>query len=247
LQQQSWTRLFSLAEQGTNFSFFCDQLLGYAGPTVICVLDDAGRRFGVVMIEPWILSATFSGSGAGCFLFALGSGKSGDDEGDGGGDEDISVIGEYNVFRPRVRGAVPHYQYLNTKDYRSDLVAGLGAGGDTDFFRFLIKPDFTGVWRQSGLTFEMSHPAATTSSGSGSSAASPLTTGASFHAVHVEVWGAGGEAALEARMERKEQERLFIEGRRKVDKAQLMDGFSQQFLLGNTFKHKEEQQERGGR
>jgi hypothetical protein len=35
------------------------------------------------MIEPWILSATFSGSGAGCFLFALGSGKSGDDEGDG--------------------------------------------------------------------------------------------------------------------------------------------------------------------
>ena len=65
--------------------------------------------------------------------------------------------------------------------------------------------------------------------------------------MHVEVWGAGGTAALEARRERKEQERQFIEGRRKIDKAQLMDGFSQEFLLGKTFKHKAEQQERGDR
>eukprot|EP00946_MAST-07B_sp_MAST-7B-sp1_P002212 g2212.t1 len=160
LQKPSWTRLFSLAEQGTNFSFFCDQLLGYAGPTIICVLDDLGRRFGVVMIEQWRLSETFYGSGAGCFLWAWES--------------------EYTVLRPRVRGAVPHYQYLNTKEFRSDLVAGLGAGGDTDFFRFLIKPDFTGIWRESGLTFEMSpQPKPDSMSGAANNVAS-------FNAVHVE-------------------------------------------------------------
>ena len=109
LQQPSWTRLFSLAEQGTNFDFFCDQLIGYAGPTVICVLDDVGRRFGLVAIEPWALSPTFSGSGAGCFLFVLGDGS-------GGGNGN-----EYNALRPRARGAVPHYQYLNTKDFRSEV------------------------------------------------------------------------------------------------------------------------------
>ena len=226
LQESSWTRLFSLAEQGTNFSGFCDQLLGYDGPTIICVLDDAGRKFGVVMIEPWKLCDKFYGSGAGCFLFTLGSGPDGADA--------------YSVLRPRARGAVPHYQYMNTKDHRSDLLAGLGSGGETDFFRFLIKPDFSGEWRDTGLTFEMPLDTGVTD------ASSARSSGASFKAVNVEVWGAGGKAALDARMARKEEERQFIAERRKVDKAQLMDGFTQQFLLGNTFKHKEETQSRDG-
>ena len=47
-------------------------------------------------------------------------------------------------------------------------------------------------------------------------------------------------------LERKEEERRFIEQRRKIDKAQLVDGFAKEFLLANTFKHEREQSERGG-
>ena len=129
------------------------------------------------------------------------------------------------------RGCQNHFNYMNTKEYRLHLPHGLGMGGDLDYFRFLIQPTFKNcISRASGLTFELGQ----------------IASSETFDIETIEIYGCGGDQAAMVRQERKEEEKRFIEGRRKVDKAQLMDGFTQEYLLGNTFKHKSEQQGREG-
>ena len=100
-----------------------------------------------------------------------------------------------------------------------------------DFFRFLLTPTFKNcISRPTGLTYELGQ----------------IASNETFDVGTVEIWGCGGKNAAAKREEKKEEERLFQESRRKVDKKQLLDGFTTEFLLSNTFKHRKEQNDRGG-
>ena len=205
-----WDKLYSDVEQGTNFNNFVDALIGYDGPTAIVVRDTKGFTFGVLTRSAWKFSANFFGDGVDTILFQLAP--------------------KFQILRPQKRrGAGKNFQWLNTEGYRKDLPAGIGMGGETDYFRFLLNSDLKScVARSSGLTFD-----------SGSIASSET-----FDVGTIEIWGFGGEHARNTRQEKKEDERRFQESRRKVDKQQLMDGFTAEYLLGDTFKHRTEQ--RGG-
>ena len=127
------------------------------------------------------------------------------------------------------RGASTHYQWLNSKNHRKDLPKGIGMGGERDYFRLFITPTFKNcVSRPTGLTYDMGQ----------------IASQETFDVGTIEVWGCGGAQAAAARLEKKEEERLFQESRRKVDKRQLVDGFATEFLLSETFKHRAEQNDR---
>jgi len=205
-----WDKLYSDVEQGTNFNNFVDALIGYDGPTAIVVRDTKGFTFGVLTRSAWKFSANFFGDGVDTILFQLAP--------------------KFQILRPQKRrGAGKNFQWLNTEGYRKDLPVGIGMGGETDYFRFLLTSDLKScVARSTGLTFD-----------SGSIASSET-----FDVGTIEIWGFGGKHARDTRQEKKEEERRFQESRRKVDKQQLMDGFTAEYLLGDTFKHRTEQ--RGG-
>jgi hypothetical protein len=98
-----------------------------------------------------------------------------------------------------------------------------------DYFRFFISPTLKGcICRRSGLTFEIGQ----------------VASDEVFDVETIEIFGCGGEHASQRRKERKDEERQFQESRRTVDKKQFLDGFTTEFLLGDTFKHRQEQQER---
>ena len=137
---------------------------------------------------------------------------------------------DFQILTPQKRrGANTHYQWLNSKNHRKDLPHGIGMGGSLDYFRFFITPTFKNcVSRPTGLTYDMGQ----------------IASQETFDVGTIEVWGCGGAQAAAARLEKKEEERLFQESRRKVDKRQLVDGFATEFLLSETFKHRAEQNDR---
>ena len=127
------------------------------------------------------------------------------------------------------RGASTNYNWMNSKAHRKDLPCGLGMGGESDYFRFFISSTFkSNTSRPSGLTFDPGQ----------------IASKESFEIGTIEIWGCGGTGASDKRLEKKEEERIFQESRRKIDKKQLMDGFTAEFLLADTFKHRSEQNER---
>ena len=67
-----------------------------------------------------------------------------------------------------------------------------------------------------------------------------------FEPIQIEICGCGGKEAEKAQQQCRSDRAKFIAQRRKVDKSQFLDGFSQEYLLGGTFKHKEEVSNRGG-
>jgi hypothetical protein len=212
--QSSWTQLYSDQLNGTNFGNFCDALIGYEGPTIILIRDTNGFVFGMLSRDEWKYSSNFFGpsGGVGCCLFQLEP--------------------TFQLLNPQKRrGANTNYQWMNCKRHRKDLPHGIGMGGESDFFRFLLTPTFKNcISRPTGLTYELGQ----------------IASNETFDVGTVEIWGCGGKNAAAKREEKKEEERLFQESRRKVDKKQLLDGFTTEFLLSNTFKHRKEQNDRGG-
>jgi hypothetical protein len=155
----------------------------------------------------------------------------------GGEDSFIFTFYPYaSVLRVR-HGGSKNYQYLCDKDRHPRMLHGLGFGGDLDYTRLFLSSDLSAAGctrRASGLTYEM---------GAIGAAGGEVET---FTPNVIEVFGLGGIAADEMQARRKADRERFIRDRRKVDKAQLMDGFTQKYLLENTFKHKGEVSERGG-
>ena len=138
-----------------------------------------------------------------------------------------------SILRPR-QGGERKFQYLCDKDLAPNSTHGLGFGGDIHFTRFFLssslsKPGCTA--RESGLTFQM-----------GSIGGEDEL----FEPIQIEIWGCGGKEAEKAQQQCRSDRAKFIAQRRKVDKSQFLDGFSQEYLLGGTFKHKEEVSNRGG-
>ena len=207
--QTGWTRLYSSANSGNNFENFCDAIISYEGTTVIAVLDTSGAIFGCVATDPWMFKEEFYGSSS-CYLF--------------------SVAPIFRVNRPMAR-TNGNFMWLNSAKHRPNLPAGLGMGGEADYFRLLLAPNFRSCTnRSSGLTFNEGR----------------VASSETFDCAMVEVWGCGGDEALRGVYERRNAEQRFRDQRRKVDKKQLMDGFTQEHLLGNTFKHRQQQRTRGG-
>lgn len=61
----------------------------------------------------------------------------------------------------------------------------------------------------------------------------------------IELYGFGGEKALEKQRESRQETADIVQSRRKVDKKQLLQSdFDKEYLLGGVFKASNERQER---
>jgi len=62
--------------------------------------------------------------------------------------------------------------------------------------------------------------------------------------VDIEAFGCGGDEALENQRRAKELARKEVDKARKIDKGALLDDFTKEYMLENTFKHKKEEENR---
>uniref|UniRef100_A0A7S3NZZ3 TLDc domain-containing protein n=1 Tax=Euplotes crassus TaxID=5936 RepID=A0A7S3NZZ3_EUPCR len=63
----------------------------------------------------------------------------------------------------------------------------------------------------------------------------------------IEAYGLGGPEALAAQIEHREMLKKLRDKKKQVDKKQFLDSdFDKEFLLGGTFSHKQEIEDRGG-
>lgn len=120
-----------------------------------------------------------------------------------------------------------NYQWLNAKAY--GLPHGLGLGGTLEGFRLFIPESLEGcIARNACTTFE----------------SGLLVPGENFELDALEVWSVGGveriDRGMHAQKQHRDVARENIDKARKVDKAAFFNNaFDQEFLLSNTFAHKQ--------
>lgn len=132
-----------------------------------------------------------------------------------------------------------HFQFLATSGF--NLPHGLGFGGSVEGFRLFI-PDtleqctaraICTTYEPGKLVFSDDFD----------------VNNVQFEIEHLEVWGSGGTSlianALKAQANHRHVLAHTIEKARKIDKAQFFNnGFDREFLLGNTFSHHKDMQDR---
>jgi hypothetical protein len=141
-----------------------------------------------------------------------------------------------------------NFQWLNTKSY--GLPHGLGVGGTLEGFRLFITDSFEQCMAaESCLTFETGKLIST-----GATASVEQIPGmpgrVRFEIDTLEVWACGGEEVISKGMDYMKKDREIreenIQKARKVDKAQFFNNsFDREFLLSNTFAHKQQQRDDG--
>ena len=144
----------------------------------------------------------------------------------------FTIHPKFRIFRtkPNSNGS---YQWLNEKSF--GLPHGLGIGGTVEGFRLFITDGLEkNTARDMCPTFEEGKL---------------IPTGEEFEIDALEVWGCGGATRVDAALKAREHTRQVmaenIQKARKVDKAAFFDSsFDREFLLGNTFSHDKEKQER---
>mmetsp|Transcript_8466 Transcript_8466/g.12630 ORF Transcript_8466/g.12630 Transcript_8466/m.12630 type:complete len:447 (-) Transcript_8466:195-1535(-) len=135
---------------------------------------------------------------------------------------------DMKIFRSKA-DSNQHYQWLNMKSY--GMPHGLGMGGSLEKFRLFIPDTLEEcVAHSSCLTYEPGAFIDSSSSGS-------------FDIDVMEVWGCGGEAAVQEALTAQAKDRGerddMIRKARQVDKAAFANNsFDQEFLLPKNYSHK---------
>jgi hypothetical protein len=132
-----------------------------------------------------------------------------------------------------------HFQFLATSGFK--LPHGLGFGGNLEGFRLFIPDSLEQCTARAICT--------TYEPGKLVFSDDIDVNNVEFEIEHLEVWGSGGAAlintALRAQVDHRQVLAHNIDKARKVDKAQFFNnGFDREFLLGNTFSHQKDMQER---
>jgi hypothetical protein len=160
-------------------------------------------------------------------------------------------------------GGPTNFQYLHSAAGFSSMRAGLGMGGSLEQPRFFLDAELEDCCaRSSCLAFEQGLllPPATSPGGGGPGGGSAYSSGGGaqsssrggggsagaapghFDPIEIEVWGCGGEEALDklaqARLDKAEQVRRA----RKVDRSQFVDHLQQ--FGSTTFAHRDQQEKR---
>ena len=255
--QGTAVKLYATNIDGRSFERVAEQILGYDGPTLILIKTERNEVLGMYANSQWKDSNRGTGSRSN-FLFSLeprlhicrarpgrpapapapaaapaaaagprGRGGAGGAGGAGGG-------GAYE----------PPLQWFNLRGY--GLPHGLGAGGGgpissgskgSDFRLFVSDSLEGGVACSSCTTFE---PGALLGTGS---------MGFQFKLAELEIWGVGGDEAWTKGLAGREMARgvrfEHIQRARKVDKAAFLESsFDREMLLGQTFAHQQQVQDR---
>jgi len=134
-----------------------------------------------------------------------------------------------SVFRSSSRSG--NYVYLNARNKFEPQ--GLGFGGQPKFFRLWIDASFEECYAlESDATY----------AGGPLLPAEGLQT--PFSIAYLEVWGCGGDEALEAQNQQRDRDQNQRDKARKVDTAKLLENdFDREMFLGNTFKGSAESRE----
>ena len=103
------------------------------------------------------------------------------------------------------------------------------------YTRLFISSDFKRncTCRSTGLSFDH-----------GSLREDNESDGQYFTPSTIEIFGYGGEEAEANQAKMRQIRAININNRRQVDKSKFLDGFTQEYLLTNTFKHKREAEDR---
>jgi hypothetical protein len=145
----------------------------------------------------------------------------------------FSISPDLKVMRTINNKGGTNYAYLNTvKIEKSQYPYGMGFGGSTVEFRMWIDGDNiteSSYLLPSDNTYEVGYLL-------------PIgNSGGQLNINKIEIYGLGGQDALEAQMEHREMLQKLKEKKGKVDKKALMEGdFNKEMLFGNTFSHRAE-------
>ena len=240
--QGDWNRLYASSIDGLHFQQLAHALVGYDGPTVLLLQDEAGAVFGAFCSEVWRSARDgFRGGSGDNFLFR--------------------VMPSFEVYRSKVNSD-GSYMYLNRDGFslphgigfglassvgksrssrsssssnRSSSSSTSGIAGPESFRLFLPDGRFEEcTCRTSCSTYESGDLAYKHPGGGGDE-----QRGGTFRLVAVEAYGVGGEATVSAALKAQRLARDVAESQRKhnatVDKRKFLGDFDKEHLLGKTF------------
>ena len=200
--------LFLSDQDGFSFTKLVQAITGYMGSMILVLKLDGDRLIGAHIGEDIRDNANFSGS-MDTFLYSLVSG--------------------FKTFKPEYGNMQGQYIYLNSKISKSaKFPKGLGFGGDKSSARLWLDfdldrgsyvSDSCGTFETGKLVETAGHEVAIT-------------------IVNIEIWGCGGEKALQAQQKIKKSDEIRATNARKVDRTELANNaFNREHLLGGTFKN----------
>ncbi|GBG24970.1 TLD domain-containing protein 1 [Hondaea fermentalgiana] len=214
----SWDLLFSSNQHGMSFDMLFNSILGYAGPTLIAIMDAEGNVFGGLVSETWSEAAQFYGNTSSTL---------------------VSLRPKFQTLSARTDGSSPgtnHFQFLRCRGKSGIL--GLGFGGDENSPRLWLDRNFEGCRAADfDLTYEQGDLRPRNADGT-----------STFKPFIIEAWGFGGSEAASAQATEVAAVDKMRMDRRKVDRKKFAENsFDREFLLGKTYGHQQQIENRGGR
>jgi len=148
----------------------------------------------------------------------------------------FSIKPSFSLRRCRTDGTsagTDHFQYLKIRGRQGHQ--GIGFGGDEYTLRLFLDRNFEEC---RAAKFDLTYD---------EGPIRPADQPAIFKPNIIECWGLGGEEAAQAQvLEHADIERMQL-NRRKVDKKKFVENeFDRQFLLGGTYAHQQQVDDRGG-
>ena len=200
--------LFLSDRDGFSFIKLAQAIGGYHGSMILVIKIDEGGIIGAHIGEDLRDNATTSGS-MDTFLFSL--------------------VGGFKTFKPEYGNMQGKYMYLNSKISKSSkFPKGLGFGGSKEDARLWLDnnldqdsyvSDSCGTYESGQLIQSQGH-------------AVPITI------ITIEIWGCGGDRALETQQKLKKSDEVRVTNARKIDKTQFANNtFNRENLLSNTFQN----------
>ncbi len=217
--QGPWDMLFSSNQNGMSFDSLAHTLIGYAGPTLLVVLDSEGNVFGGLSSEPWRESGQFFGR-SDSIMFSLQP--------------------HFAAIRARSENFssdAENYQYLKVRGRQGLL--GLGYGGDMKRGpRFFLDHNFENCHASD---FCLTYDQGALRTGSNDK----LSINSEFTPIIIECWGFGGEDAKNAQAKERNDLNRIQTDMRTVDRRKFCNNeFDREFLLGKNFQASNSKQER---
>lgn len=228
-----WHRLYCTNSEGFNLSALERGITGYHGPTLILLqaFDSSTKTnkvFGAFASQPWKKqdSHEFYGDEQ-CFLFQL--------------------LPSFKVFRAKSELEYAHvarnFQYFyfreqtKTPSSQSKFAHGIGLGGSQRRPRFFVSSTLdTCCFAPSDATFENNE-----NNNPSSFLADP------FMAIRsLEIWGVGGEEAIQARQKHRVMREAYFRRARQVDKSAFLGDFRSGLVESKMFAFYDDLRNRDG-
>lgn len=216
LSANSLDRLYSTAEEGGSFNRMAFGIEGYSGPAFVILKHEyediqEGKKLGTIgaLSSTGFQSVLKYYGEADSFIFTCG--------------EKARVLYGFNG-----KGST-NFVYMNSQKIKgSKYRTGLGFGGD-DFTGFRLWIDNEVLTRSTVGFKDQTYPFGSLSEGGNQY----------LKMRRLEVWGVGGQDALQGIRDVREMEEARLRKARKVNKQELLEGAKGSGLLAKNFSHEQ--------